>query len=87
MSWKRPPAHHVKLNTDASVSHNRAFGGGLLRDFAGRLIFVYYKEFGEMDVLLAESSSLLHGLQLCKELDMGPLLVEVDSKSLVSLID
>ena len=40
-----------------------------------------------MDVLLAESSSLLHGLQLCKELVMEPLLVEVDSKSLVGLIN
>ncbi|XP_027102972.1 uncharacterized protein [Coffea arabica] len=83
VSWKRPPMHHVKLNMDASVSHKRAYRGGLLRDSDGRLIFAYYKEFGELDVLMAESSSLLHGLQLCRDLARGPLLVEIDFKSLV----
>ncbi|XP_071917245.1 uncharacterized protein [Coffea arabica] len=87
VSWKRPPLHHVKLNTDASVSHKRAYGGGLLRDSDGRLIFAFYKEFGELDVLMAESSLLLHGLQHCRDLVRGPLLVEVDSKSLVDLLN
>nr|XP_027093592.1 uncharacterized protein LOC113713995 [Coffea arabica] len=86
VSWKRPPLHHVKLNTDASVSHKRAYGGGLLRDSDGHLIFAFYKEFGEMNVLMVESSSLLHGFQLCRDLARGPLLVEVDSKSLVDLL-
>ncbi|XP_027157989.1 uncharacterized protein LOC113759610 [Coffea eugenioides] len=72
---------------DASVSHKRAYRGGLLRDSDGRLIFAYYKEFRELDVLMAESSSLLHGLQLCRDLARGPLLVEVDSKSLVGLLN
>nr|XP_027096084.1 uncharacterized protein LOC113715980 [Coffea arabica] len=87
VSWSRPPWQHVKLNTDASVSNKRAYGGGLLRDSDGQLIFAYYKEFGELDVLLAESTSLLHGLQLCSDLAPGPLLVEVDSKSLVDLLN
>ena len=87
VSWNRPPLHHVKLNTDASVAHKRAYGGGLLRDSDGHLIFAYYKEFGELDVLLAESASLLHGFQLCRDLATGPLLVEVDSKSLVDLLN
>ena len=30
VSWKQPPPHYVKLNTDANVSQNRAYGGGLL---------------------------------------------------------
>ncbi|XP_071909662.1 uncharacterized protein [Coffea arabica] len=62
VSWKRPPLHHVKLNTDTSVFLDRAHRDGLLRDSEGRLIFAYYKEFGEIDVLRAESASLLYGL-------------------------
>ena len=62
VSWKRPPSQYFTLNTDASVSHGRAYGGGLLRDSDGRLIFAFYKEFGELDVLAVESASLLYGL-------------------------
>ena len=45
----------------------------------GRLIFAFYKEFGEVDVLIAESLSLLHGLQLCRNAQVQCLLVEVNS--------
>ena len=78
VSWKRPPSNYVKLNTNANVSQNRAYGDGLLRNSEGCLIFAFYKEFGEMDVLREESLSLLHGLRLCKEITKGSLLVEVD---------
>ena len=67
VSWRRPPSQCLMLNTDASVSNGRAHGGGLLRDSIGRLIFAFYKEFGELDVLSAESFSQLYGLQRCSE--------------------
>ena len=86
MVWRRPANPFVKLNTDASVLQGRAYGGGLLRDHKGRLIFVYYKEFGEANVVLVERFLLLYGLQICKNRMVDNLLVEVDSVSLVRLV-
>ncbi|XP_071933854.1 uncharacterized protein [Coffea arabica] len=83
---KRPPQFCVKLNTDGSVTQNRAYGGRLLRDSDGRLLFAFHKEFEDTDVLGAESLALLHGLRLCTGLVTGSLLVEVDSESLVHLL-
>ena len=77
----------VKLNTNASVSNGKASRAGLLRDHEERLIFAFYKEFGEVDVLTAESLALLHGLQLCKNARTLGLLVEVDLGSLVRMIN
>ena len=76
----------MKLNTDVSVGHGQGAGRGLLRDQEGKIIFAFYKEFGEVDVLTAESLALLHGLQLCSMDFQGRLLVEVDLESLVSLV-
>ena len=77
----------MKLNTDASVLQGRGYGGWLLRDHEGCLLFAYHKEFGEADVLLAKSLLLLHGLHICRNRMVGNLLVEVDSESLVRLIN
>ncbi|CDP19416.1 unnamed protein product [Coffea canephora] len=76
----------VKLNTDASVVGSRASGGGLLRDHSGKLIFSFSKEFGDVQVLQAEASALSYGLQICISKRFRKVLVEVDSKVLVSLI-
>ncbi|XP_027174456.1 uncharacterized protein LOC113774088 [Coffea eugenioides] len=80
VSWQRPSPHYYKLNTDASVYQGRASGGGLLRNMDGNLVFAFYKEFGESDVLMAESLSLMHDLLLCSERQAQNLLVEVDSE-------
>ena len=45
-----------------------------------------YKEFGEQDVLEAESMALLFGLQVCAQRGICPSLIEVDSKTLVQLV-
>ncbi|XP_027157733.1 uncharacterized protein LOC113759369 [Coffea eugenioides] len=66
-----------------SVSSRQAFGGGLVRDDEGKMIFAYYKEFGECDVLMVEGLSLLHGLRLCLQREVHLLRVEVDSATLV----
>nr|XP_027083667.1 uncharacterized protein LOC113705965 [Coffea arabica] len=86
VSWKRPPPHTFKLNTNASVVHGRATGGGVLRNSSGRLMFAFYKEFGDKEVLVAENLAVLHGLQLCRDRQIQSLLVEVDSQALVQLI-
>lgn len=65
VKWHKPEGGYFKLNTDASVCDKRASGGDLLRDHNGKLIFAFYKEFGEMDIIQGECSALLYGLQLC----------------------
>ena len=76
VSWVKPLVNFYvhetignfnKLNSDASVMKGIGSSGGLLLDHEGYLVFVYYKEFGDVDVLLAESLSLLHGLRLYKD--------------------
>nr|XP_027088493.1 uncharacterized protein LOC113709836 [Coffea arabica] len=86
VAWKKSPPGWLKLNTDASVLHGRASGGGVLRDHCGKVCFAYYKEFGELDMLEAETQSLLHGLQLCADREVRALTVESDSKALVQLV-
>nr|XP_027120329.1 uncharacterized protein LOC113737276 [Coffea arabica] len=86
VAWEKPPLSLLKLNSDASVNRGRASGGGLLRDSHGKLIFAFYKEFGDHQVLEAESMALLLGLQLCVQRGFCPSLVEVDSKTLVHLV-
>lgn len=75
-----------KLNVDASVSRLGASGEGLLRNHHGNLVFAFYIEYGKADALMAESLSLLAGLQFCKECMIRDVLVEVDSKVLVQLV-
>nr|XP_027102671.1 uncharacterized protein LOC113723910 [Coffea arabica] len=87
VSWKRPPFQYVTLNTDASVVHGREAGGGLLQDHEGKVIFAFYKEFRETDVIIAESLALLHGLRLCSVAFKGRLMVEADSLMLVNLVN
>lgn len=86
-SWLPPPEGVVKLNTDVSVTKRKVSGGGLLQDHEGRLIFAFYKEFGEVDVLTAEGRALLQGLLFCNRVRVQRLLVEVDSTGLVQLLD
>nr|XP_027093665.1 uncharacterized protein LOC113714069 [Coffea arabica] len=87
ISWKLPPHGAVKLNTDASVTRGKVSGGGLLRDHESRLIFAFYKEFGEVDVQTAESLELLQGSLYCKRVRVQLLLVEVDLAGLVRLLE
>lgn len=68
------------------MTFGKGASGGILRDQNGRLIFAYYKEFGDVDVLTTESLSLLHGLELCWEKEVHDLDVEVDSEVLVRML-
>ena len=86
VSWEKPLTGWLKLNSDASVINGKAAGGGVLRDHWGRVVWAYYKEFGDLDVLAAEAQSLLFGLQLCVERGVSSLIVESDSRVLVQLV-
>nr|XP_027075907.1 uncharacterized protein LOC113699758 [Coffea arabica] len=86
VTWETPPPLRYKLNTDASVVNGKASGGGVLRDSHGRVIFAFYKEFGEKSVLQAEALAVLEGLLMCVAKGIRGILVEVDSAVLVSLV-
>lgn len=86
VAWDRPPPLMVKLNTDACVKSSRACCGGLARSCEGKVIFAFYKEFGEANVLLVEDLALLWGLQLCLDRGLLGFAAEVDSKTLVLLV-
>ena len=73
--------NYFKLNTDASVIFAWAFGGGILRTHNGKLVFAFYKEFGEVDVLIFEALSLLWGLKLCQERGVREFTMKTDSSS------
>ena len=83
VNWSKPVSSQLKLNMGASVRNGRAFRSWLLRDHEGKMIFAFYKEFSEEDVLMAECLSLLHGLQLCLRRNLDSFQVEVNSQVLV----
>lgn len=75
------------MNTDdASAVLNSASGDGIVRDKNGEVVFAFYKELGEKEVLEDEALSLMHGLILCKIKKIVNIEVEVDSAILVRLI-
>lgn len=60
-----------------------ASGGGILRDPDGKIVFAFFKYFGNFSILEAETLALLHGLRLCQEKGIFKVQVEVDSAILV----
>ena len=68
------------------MRNGQAFGGGILRDHEGKMVFAFHKVLGAAEVLTAECLSLVHGLQLCRERNLEAFQVEVDSQALVQLI-
>nr|XP_027090418.1 uncharacterized protein LOC113711451 [Coffea arabica] len=72
ISWRKPPRGAVKLNTDASVSNGLAKGGGVVRDFEGKMLGAFYKEFGNVRWYMRKG--------------LSDILVEVDSLVLARLV-
>ncbi|XP_071900858.1 uncharacterized protein [Coffea arabica] len=56
------------------------------RDHWGRVVWAYYKEFEDLDVLTAEAQSLLVGLKLCADRGVSSAIMESDSNVLVHLV-
>ena len=77
--WNKPSHNFLKLNTNASVVSIWAYEGGLLQTHEEKLVFAFYKEFGEVDLLTVEALSLVWGLQFCQEKGVEDFEVEVDS--------
>lgn len=57
-----------------------------MRDSSGDLVSAFHKEFGEFDVLLAESLSLPFAIQLCVRDGFNNIIFETDSLVLTKLL-
>lgn len=87
VSWLPPPPGCVKLNTDGSrLDTGYAAAGGLLRDHLGTWISGFVVNIGITSSYNAELWGLLHGLRLCRSLNIQNLEVELDSAVIVGLL-
>ena len=82
----RPPANLYKLNSDASLREGCAVGAVVVRDCEGKLVFAGYKEFGDVEVLVAKVLALLVTLRMCAKRGFARFLIKVDSRLLTHLV-
>ncbi|OVA09274.1 Ribonuclease H domain [Macleaya cordata] len=61
-----------------------ATGGGVIRNDQGRIIAAFHSSYGQGTNNLAESRALLDGLAMCRQLGISRILVNIDSKLVVS---
>ncbi|KAL8521476.1 hypothetical protein ACS0TY_011841 [Phlomoides rotata] len=78
----------MKLNTDASIRSGRGTGvAGLLRDFSGQVMWCFAERCPlDLDVDMAEATTVFRGLQIAKEQGVEDVLVESDSQILILAI-
>ena len=79
----------TKLDTDGLVIGNlgRASAGGLLRDSSGTWICEFSHNLGVTNSLEAEFWGLRDRLFLARDLNISKLIVEIDAKAIVDLIN
>ncbi|KAL7248212.1 hypothetical protein ACSBR2_003009 [Camellia fascicularis] len=53
-SWKPPPIHCFKLNTDGAANENHAAAGGIIRDIHGNWVSGFCRFLGKTNSLTAE---------------------------------
>ena len=88
ISWAKPPSDWCKLNTDGASIGNpgKAGGGGVLRDCEGRWMRGFVRSIGETTSIMAEFWALRDGLLLAGQLGVQNLVVELDAKVVVELV-
>ncbi|KAK9993884.1 hypothetical protein SO802_023587 [Lithocarpus litseifolius] len=77
------------LNTDGSLSGSAgtAAGGGLIRDEVGNWVIGFSRRIGRADSFVAEIWALRDGLQLCHQINARAVMIELDAKSLVEVLN
>jgi hypothetical protein len=80
--WIKPNPREVKLNVDASFTHDLHAGalGAVLRDFKGNFLagrMVYLPHVGSSQ--MAEALAMKEGLALANEIGVSNLIAESDS--------
>lgn len=84
--WAPPSFGGMKLNTDGSRKNGLAACGGLLRNAMGQFISGFHCNLGSATSVLAELWGLTLGLRLARQLGVTRLLVELDSRTVCSMI-
>lgn len=89
VSWEKPEPGWFKLNTDGSSRGptGTATGGGLIRDEGGNWVIGFSRKIGRTDSFAAEMWALRDGLQLCQQMSACAVLIELDAKSLVDVLN
>ena len=86
--WERPKQGWKKLNTDGTCMglHGLAGCGGLVRNGNGHWVVSFSKRIGVTSSFAVELWGLREGLQLCCNLNISCLEVEMDVKSIVDVV-
>nr|POF23203.1 putative ribonuclease h protein [Quercus suber] len=86
--WEKPPLGWCKLNTDGTSYGNpgRAGGGGVIRDSEGRWLKGFARSIGFTTNITVEFWALRDGLMQALQMGVQNLVVELDAKVVVKLV-
>ena len=86
--WIPPPENWFKLNTDGSSLGNpgRASGGGIIRNFHGDSVCGYARSVVYTTSIVAELWALRDGINMCIDLRLAIVEIELDAKLVVDLL-
>ena len=85
--WERPQGGWACLNTEGAVVRNlgRAGCGGLIRNEHGEWLGGFSRSIGCSNSFMAELWGLRDGLNLCNEMQLSVVDVQLDAKAVISL--
>ncbi|XP_042045568.1 uncharacterized protein LOC121791808 [Salvia splendens] len=88
IKWEPPDPPWIKVNTDGSFNEaiNKAGGGGVIRDFSGKMLVAFCIPFEAQSALEAELLAMIHGLNIAKEFGL-PIWIESDAEQAIKLIN
>ena len=86
--WHPPPENWYKLNLDGSSLCNpgRASGCGLVSDSIGSWVSGYARTIGHTTSVAAELWAIRDGINLCIDLNLTNVVMELDVKIVVNLL-
>lgn len=89
VKWSKPPEGWFKLNSDGASYRNpgKAGGGGLIRDCCGKWLKGYVRSIGFATNVSIEFWALRDGLKLALSEGMQNLIVELDARVVVDLVN
>ncbi|KAG6421540.1 hypothetical protein SASPL_118096 [Salvia splendens] len=88
IKWEPPDPPWIKVNTDGSFNEaiNKAGGGGVIRDFSGKMLVAFCIPFEAHSALEAELLAMIHGLNIAKDFGL-PIWIESDAEQAIKLIN
>ncbi|XP_070046188.1 uncharacterized protein [Nicotiana tomentosiformis] len=86
--WDKPPDNWLKINSDGSsnILKRRAGIGGIVRNRNGQLIVTYVQNVQFCTNNSVEVHAASCGMKLCKDLNFGNIILEMDSLIVVNMI-